>query len=323
MSLAYLNAVVCQEPHKDAIWGVSWTPDDRVLSVSADGTIKQWDSGSGQITRAGPHHPLGFTSLSTSQDGRYALFNSVEGLTQMWDLQSGGIVGKFESYARPASGQLEPSWSVSLHPKATTYASCGGSGNVLVHSTDPTTFGQHRATLSTGRVRFGLCCAYSPDGNRIAMALETGQIYIFDAQASELSATYTSHAMSVRTLSWSPDSSLLLSGSEDKRLILHDVRVSPSGRHGSGAVASLTGHSSWVLSTQISPDGKLALSGSADKTIKVWDLSARTAVSTIQDTGEVWSVSWRPHPSGSNASGAFVTGGEDGHLRWWRAAGTA
>lgn len=36
------------------------------------------------------------------------MFNSVEGLTQMWDLQSGEIVGKFESYARPTSGQLEP-----------------------------------------------------------------------------------------------------------------------------------------------------------------------------------------------------------------------
>lgn len=108
----------------------------------------------------------------------------------------------------------------------------------------------------------------------------------------------------------------------DKHLILHDVRVPQSGRLGSGAVASLTGHSSWVLSTQISPDGKLALSGSADKTIKVWDLSTRTTVSTVQDTGEVWSVGWRPNPSGMNTSGAFVTGGEDGHLRWWRAAGT-
>ena len=51
-------------------------------------------------------------------------------------------------------------WSVSLHPKATTYTSCGGSGNVLIHSTEPATFGQHRATLSTGRARFGLCCTY-------------------------------------------------------------------------------------------------------------------------------------------------------------------
>lgn len=189
------------------------------------------------------------------------------------------------------------------------------------------------------------------------MSSETGQIYIFDVESGNLSATYTSHAMAVRTLSWSPDSNvrasftytrislttkqLLLSGSEDKRLILHDVRVSASGKPGSGAVASLSGHSSWVLSTDISPDGRLALSGcddhimnltfvltgmiysSADRTIKVWDLTARAAVSTIQDTGEVWSVSWRPKPSGNNSAGAFISGGEDGHVRWWRAAGTA
>jgi len=54
---------------------------------------------------------------------------------------------------------------------------------------------------------------------------------------------------------------LLLSASDDKRLILHDVRTSASGKPGSGAVASLSGHSSWVLSTDISPDGRLALSG--------------------------------------------------------------
>ncbi len=54
---------------------------------------------------------------------------------------------------------------------------------------------------------------------------------------------------------------LLVSASEDKRLIAHDVRYSPTGKPGSGAVATLTGHSSWVLSTDISPDGRFALSG--------------------------------------------------------------
>jgi len=135
---------------------------------------------------------------------------------------------------------------------------------------------------------------------------------------------------------------LLLSASEDKRLILHDVRTSASGKPGSGAVASLSGHTSWVLSTDISPDGRLALSGyvtafrslnlslaahdglrSSDKTIKVWDLSARAAVSTIQDTGEVWSVSWRPRVSSTGSAGAFLSGGDDGCVRWWRSAGTS
>jgi len=116
------------------------------------------------------------------------------------------------------------------------------------------------------------------------------------------------------------------------------VRTTSSGRPGSGAVASLSGHSSWVLSSDISPDGRLALSGyaywrpsltfsltfsnsSADKTIKVWDLAARAAVSTIADTQEVWAVSWQPSSPAASSS-AFVTGGEDGVVRWAKAAGT-
>lgn len=66
----------------------------------------------------------------------------------------------------------------------------------------------------------------------------------------------------------------------------------------------------------------LMLLRSADKTVKVWDIGARTAVSTIQDTGEVWSVSWRPKPSAVGIPGAFLTGGEDGFVRWWKTGGT-
>jgi len=212
-------------------------------------------------------------------------------------------------------------WSVSLSPQGGTYAATGGSGNVTIHSANPENFGEHQGTLPSGRSKHGMKCIHSPDGSRIAFSTETGQIYIFDLQSNSLTSTYMSHALPVRSLAWSPDSQLLLSASEDKRLVLHDVRTSASGKPGSGAVASLAGHSSWVLSADISPDGRLALSGSADKTIKVWDLAARAAVSTIQDTGEVWSVSWRPRASPSGSSGAFVSGGEDGIVRWWRGAG--
>ena len=56
--------------------------------------------------------------------------------------------------------------------------------------------------------------------------------------------------------------------------------------------------------------------------MKVWDIGARAAVSTIQDTGEVWSVSWRPKPPPHGSPGSFVSGGEDGVVRWWRGAGS-
>jgi hypothetical protein len=51
-------------------------------------------------------------------------------------------------------------WSVSLNPTGGNYAATGGSGNVLIHSAQPDNFGEHLATLSTGRSKFGMYCTH-------------------------------------------------------------------------------------------------------------------------------------------------------------------
>ncbi|TFK47026.1 WD repeat-containing protein 61 [Heliocybe sulcata] len=317
ISLAYLLALEAKEPHSDAIWGIHFSPSSHIISVSASGQVHAYDSTSGQLSASAPPHTLGVTSLSVGAGGKKVLYNTIEGLTALWDVESGEVQGRWESYRR--KGESEPAWSVSLNPTGATYAATGGGGNAIIHSADPSSFGEPQAKLSSGRTKFGMFCKHSPDGSRLALSSETGQIYVFDLASTQLTATYTSHAMAVRSLAWSPDSQLLLSASEDKRMILHDVRGA------GGAVASLTGHTSWVLANDISPDGRLAVSGltnslarSADRTAKLWDLSARTCVSTIQDpcAGEVWGVSWAKH--GMNA---FVAGGEDGVARVFRAGG--
>jgi WD40 repeat protein len=73
--------------------------DDSAVTISADGSIRQWDSTSGQIFRSLPAHTLGLVSLSVAPDGSRALYNSVEGLTCLCDLTSGELVGRYESYA--------------------------------------------------------------------------------------------------------------------------------------------------------------------------------------------------------------------------------
>lgn len=94
--------------HSDAVWGIFWTQADTVLSVSADGTIKQWDSASGQVSRSQPPHPHGLVSLDVDPTGRRALYNSLEGLTCLWNLESGEKEGKFESYVRSGAEANEP-----------------------------------------------------------------------------------------------------------------------------------------------------------------------------------------------------------------------
>ena len=55
----------------------------------------------------------------------------------------------------------------------------------------------------------------------------------------------------------------------------------------------------------------------------MWDIGARAAVSTNQETGEIWAVSWRPQALAVGSAGAFVSGGDDGAVKWWRSAGAS
>ncbi len=96
------------QAHRDAVWGIKWAPSDAVVSISADGSIKKWDSTSGQISLAQPPHTLGLVSLDTDSSGTKALYNTLEGLTCLWDLEKGDVLGKCESYARVPAETTEP-----------------------------------------------------------------------------------------------------------------------------------------------------------------------------------------------------------------------
>ena len=112
------------------------------------------------------------------------------------------------------------------------------------------------------------------------------------------------------------DGTKILSGGADNAGRMYDVTT--------GQAQQVAQHDApiKVVKWIETPQGGILATGSWDKTIKVWDLAARAAVSTIQESTEVWAVSWQP-ASGAGSGGAFVTGGEDGMVKWWRAAGTA
>ena len=55
--------------------------------------------------RVSSPHPVGITSVSVNMRGTKVLYNSLEGLTSLWDLETGEIVGKYESYVRTSTDQ--------------------------------------------------------------------------------------------------------------------------------------------------------------------------------------------------------------------------
>jgi WD40 repeat protein len=94
-------------------------------------------------------------------------------------------------------------------------------------------------------------------------------------------STLTGHTDNVLTLAFSPDSSLLASGSVDKTIRLWNVQNPGAAQPG----AVLQGHQKQVAIVRFSADGKTLVSGGYDYTLRFWDVQAgkQTAVQGSQD----------------------------------------
>ncbi|MEM7537172.1 MAG: PQQ-binding-like beta-propeller repeat protein [Chloroflexota bacterium] len=117
-----------------------------------------------------------------------------------------------------------------------------------------------------------------------------------------------SHQGDVNSVAFSPDGTMVISGSED-----HTVRLWRSSDL--NPIYIFVGHTASVLSVGFSPDGQRIVSGSEDSTVRVWD--AATGKQLAQLDGHSWDVmSVEFSPDGQR----IVSGSEDSTVRVWDAA---
>jgi WD40 repeat protein len=115
------------------------------------------------------------------------------------------------------------------------------------------------------------------------------------------------HKQGVNSVAFSPDSTQIISGSDD-----HTIRVwdAVSGAH----LHTMNGHKSRVSSVAFSPDGSQIISGSGDHTVRVWDAVSGKHMHTINGhTSRVSSVAFSPDGS------QIVSGSGDHTVRVWDA----
>ena len=105
--------------------------------------------------------------------------------------------------------------------------------------------------------------AYSPDGNRLAIANNIG-IWIYDAHSLVELDLLTGHTDTTTSIAFSPDSQTLASSSDDETVRLWDVNTAT-------LKSTLTGHTKRINSIAFSPDGTILAGGSSDKAVHLWD----------------------------------------------------
>jgi WD40 repeat protein len=123
-------------------------------------------------------------------------------------------------------------------------------------------------------------------------------------------ATLTGQSLSVNSVAFSPDGTILASGSADHTVRLWNVAT----RQQIGD--PLTGHTDTVASVAFSPDGTTLASGSADHTVRLWNVASHRPIGTplTGHTDTVASVAFSPDGT------TLASGGRDGTVRLWNVA---
>ena len=385
ISSTYDSPWIADQPSGQAqpVYSVVFSPDGTTLAsgagspIDGNGTVILWDAS--EWTRRRPQTlvkisgdnqqgPLGVELANPfSVEVRDQSGNVLEGAQVTFTVTTGdgSLSGKFtvEKVTTDANGRAQSTLTlgsslgtntvevsvVGLTKIEVTFNAMGIGTPISVGGDYQTWHLPDGAIIRLGKGRLGdsdRLAAFSPDGQSLAVASDIG-VWLYDVATLRERALFTGHRGEVSSVSFSPDGTILASGSRDGTVKLWDVvageniatlgewwwrpvqsiSFSPDGAilaAGSYGVVSLwdvatktniatfAGRTKWVQSMSFSPDGTILASGLNDDKIELWNIATRTNIATLRHPHLVESVSFSPDGK-TLASGA-------GDVRLWDVA---
>ncbi|WOK93771.1 protein FIZZY-RELATED 3 [Canna indica] len=156
--------------------------------------------------------------------------------------------------------------------------------------------------------RDGVCSIqWSREGSYLAIGTSLGDVQIWDSTRCKKIRNMSGHLTRTGVLAW--NSCILSSGSRDKNILHHDLRVP------SDFVNKLVGHRSEVCGLKWSHDDRELASGGNDNQLLIWNQRSQSPLLKLTEhTAAVKAITWSPHQHSLLASGG---GTADRCIRFW------
>lgn len=188
--------------HEGSVRACAWSKDGRwILSGSADGTLKLWDSIAGAELCMFEGHAGPVTACAFSPDEETVLSSSEDGTLKLWRIESANELATF-------SGHRGPVRACAVSRLGDRIVSAGDDQSLKLW--DPRTGAELRAL--TGHAGEVLSCVFSPDGAFIVSGSADKTMKLWDAATGNLLFTLEEHQGPVRACAFSPDGRWLVSG---------------------------------------------------------------------------------------------------------------
>ncbi|PQQ06637.1 hypothetical protein Pyn_29733 [Prunus yedoensis var. nudiflora] len=154
----------------------------------------------------------------------------------------------------------------------------------------------------------GVCSVqWTKEGSYLSIGTNLGRVQVWDGTQCKRVRTMGGHQTRTGVLAW--NSRILASGSRDRNILQHDLRVS------NDCISKLVGHKSEVCGLKWSNDDRELASGGNDNQLLVWNQhSQQPALRLTEHTAAVKAIAWSPHQSGLLVSGG---GTADRCIRFW------
>lgn len=288
--------------HTDKVLSMALSPDGNVIaSASFDGTIRLWDTTTGQTVKELPIERMPLFAVSFSPDGQYIAYTyAVEEdcSIYIWNLSKNChqcVLKGHESVIR----------SISFSHDGSSIVTASNDGTVRIWDISK---GKCRKVMCDDG-KFMLSAVFSPDDSCIATASYDKYVRIWNVVSEKLVRKLEGHTDIVTNVSYSPDGGMLASGSEDNTIRIWDTNTWECKR-------ILKGHNRFVTSTVFSPDGLFLMSGSLDGTIRFWETEEGQCICVLKGhTDRVNTVLF--HQEGQ----LVISSSDDATIRIWEIFG--